>query len=107
MLHDLHSLWADDVKGSGHALNKLNDFGEALISNTPGAVDEEDQVGLGTFTHCGTNTQEKKSCCFFYLKPKLIIVGRQIVTKSTHHPEQGGQWLEQEEWGAQWASLWA
>lgn len=53
---DLHALGADDIKGSRHALNKLDDLDEAVISDTPGAVDEEDHVGLGSFAHCGDNT---------------------------------------------------
>lgn len=50
---NLHALWTDDIKGSSHALDKLDDLDEALISNTPGTINEEDQVCLGTFAHCG------------------------------------------------------
>lgn len=50
---DLHAIRADDIKGSSHALDKLDDLVEAIISNTPGTINEEDQVCLGTFAHCG------------------------------------------------------
>lgn len=53
---DLHARRADDIKGSSHACDKLDDLDEALISNTPGTVNEEDQVCLGTFAHCGAGT---------------------------------------------------
>lgn len=54
---DLHSLGADDIERSGHAGDKLDDLAEAVIADTPGAVDEEDQVGLGASAHCGRNTR--------------------------------------------------
>lgn len=54
---DLHALGADDIERSGHAGDKLDDLAEAVISDTPGAVDEEDQVGLGASAHCGRNTR--------------------------------------------------
>lgn len=54
---DLHALRADDFEGSGHASDKLDDLVEALISNTPGAIDEEDQVCFGTFAHCSAGTR--------------------------------------------------
>lgn len=53
---DLHAIRADDIKGSSHALDKLDDLVEAVITNTPGTINEEDQVCLGTFAHCGTDT---------------------------------------------------
>ena len=49
---DLHAFGADDIEGSRHAEDKLDDFVEALVSDTPGAVDEEDQVSLGTVADC-------------------------------------------------------
>lgn len=48
----LHPFVTDDIKGANHAEHKLDDFAEALVSNTPRAVDEEDQVGFGTFADC-------------------------------------------------------
>lgn len=53
---DLHAFRADDIKGSSHAFDKLDDFDEAFISNTPGAINEEDQVCLGTLAHCDAST---------------------------------------------------
>lgn len=50
---DLHSSWANNIKSCCHTSDKLEDFGKAVISNTPWAIDEEDQVSLRTFTHCG------------------------------------------------------
>ena len=49
---DLHAWGADHVEGPRHAEDKLDDFVEALVSDTPGTVDEEDQVGLGTRADC-------------------------------------------------------
>lgn len=51
----LHAVVTDDVKGSDHAEDKLTDFSEALVSDAPRAVDQEHQVGLGSFTHWCTN----------------------------------------------------
>lgn len=48
---DLHAVRADDIKSSSHAGDKLDDFDEAVISNTPGTINEENQVCLGTLTH--------------------------------------------------------
>lgn len=48
----LHPFVTDDIKGANHAEHKLDDFAEALVSNTPRAVDEEDQVSFGTFADC-------------------------------------------------------
>lgn len=53
---DLHALGADDIERSRHAGDKLDDLAEAVIADAPGAVDEEDQVGLGASAHCGRNT---------------------------------------------------
>lgn len=52
---DLHALGADDFERSGHAGDKLDDLAEAVVADTPGAVDEEDQVRLGASAHCGRN----------------------------------------------------
>lgn len=53
---DLHAARADDIKGSSHARDKLDDLVEAVVSDTPGTINEEDQVSLGTFAHCSTGT---------------------------------------------------
>lgn len=53
---DLHAAGADDVEGSSHAGDKLDDLVEALISNTPGTINEEDKVCLGPFAYCGACT---------------------------------------------------
>lgn len=53
----LHAIGTDDLKGSDHARDKLDHLVEALVTDTPGTVDEEDQVGLGTFAHCGEDTE--------------------------------------------------
>lgn len=52
---DLHAFRADVIKSSSHALHELDDLVEALVTDAPGTVDEEDQVCLGTFTHCGAD----------------------------------------------------
>lgn len=48
----LHPLMTDDIKGANHAKHKLDDFAETFVSDTPRAVDEEDQVSFGTFADC-------------------------------------------------------
>lgn len=48
----LHPLMTDDVKGANHAEHELDDFAETLVSDTPRAVNEEDQVSFGTFADC-------------------------------------------------------
>lgn len=50
---DLHAIGTDDIKGSSHARDKLDDLIEALVSNTPGTINKEDQICFGTFAHCG------------------------------------------------------
>lgn len=55
----LHATGADDVECWSHACNELDDFVEAVISDTPGAVNEEDHVCLGTFTNCCTDSSVK------------------------------------------------
>lgn len=52
---DLHPTGTDDVKGSGHAGDKLDNLVEALVADAPGAVDEEHQVRFGSFANCGTD----------------------------------------------------
>lgn len=54
---DLHAVRTDDIKSSGHAGDKLDDLAEAVVANTPGTVDEEDQICLGTSAHCVTDTE--------------------------------------------------
>lgn len=53
MYADLHAFWTNLFKRSGHACDKLEYFDEALISNTPRAINKEDEVCLGTFANCG------------------------------------------------------
>lgn len=52
----LHAAGADDVKGSNHARDKLDHLVEALVADTPGTINEEDQVCLGPFAHCSMDT---------------------------------------------------
>lgn len=47
----LHSRGSDDVEGSDHTGDKVHDFGEAVLADAPGAVDEEHQVSFGTFAN--------------------------------------------------------
>lgn len=49
---NLHAVRVDDVEGSNHVEDKLDHLTEALIADTPRAVNEEDQISLGTFAHC-------------------------------------------------------
>lgn len=55
MATDLHAARVDDVEGSDHAEHKLDHFAEALVSDTPGAVNQEHQVSLGPSAHCGAH----------------------------------------------------
>lgn len=51
----LHATRVDYVEGADHAEDKLDHFIEALVSNTPGAINQEHQVSLGSPAHCGTH----------------------------------------------------
>lgn len=42
----------DDIKSSNHAEHELEHFMEALITDTPRAINEEHQVSFSTFAHC-------------------------------------------------------
>lgn len=62
----LHSRWADDVKGTNDAEDKLDHFAKTIISDTPGAIDEENHICLCSFAywehkkhsmHCSTQEQ--------------------------------------------------
>lgn len=70
---DLHAAGADDIKCSRHACDKLDDFIEAVISDTPRAINEEDQVCLSTFAHCG----EKDT---LLMAAKIIIILAKVDT---------------------------
>lgn len=52
---DLHAFGVDDIESCSHFCGKLDDFVKALISDTPGAVNQIDQVCFGTFAHCDPN----------------------------------------------------
>lgn len=59
---NLHSWGANHIEGTDHAVDEVHDFGEALLANTPGAVDEEHYICFGTFAHWG---KENKSIWSF------------------------------------------
>lgn len=44
---NLHSGGSDHIEGRDHSGDKVHDFGEALLADTPGAVDEKHHVGFG------------------------------------------------------------
>lgn len=50
-LQYLHSRWADDVKGTNNAEDKLEHFAKTIISDTPGAIDEENHICLCSFAY--------------------------------------------------------
>ena len=49
---NLHAARVDDVEGSNHVEDKLDHLTEAVITDTPRAVNEEDQISLSTFANC-------------------------------------------------------
>lgn len=44
---NLHSGGSNDVKGSDQSRDEVNDFDEAVLTDAPGAVDDEHHVGFG------------------------------------------------------------
>lgn len=57
---NLHSWGSDDIKGADHAVDEVDDFEEALLSDTPGAVDEEHHICFGTFANWEKRKQVNK-----------------------------------------------
>lgn len=55
---NLHSWGSDDVKSADNTGDKVHDFGEALLSDTPGAVNEEHHICFGTFANWGMKTSQ-------------------------------------------------
>lgn len=53
---DLHAARVDDVECSSHALDELENLLEAVVSNAPGTINEEDHIRLGAFAHCDVGT---------------------------------------------------
>lgn len=46
----LCAIWADPVQSSGGAVQEADDLQEVVIADTPGAVNQEDQVSFGGLT---------------------------------------------------------
>lgn len=67
----LHATRVDNIKGSSHACDKLDDLVEAFIANTPGTIDEEDQVSFGTFADCVAGTMMLFSAISQFLSKQL------------------------------------
>ena len=77
----LHATIADLFKGSGHALDKLDDLVEAIISNTPWTINEEDHVCLGPLANYGAGTTVltksliSAQCKYYYLSTIIRMTG--------------------------------
>lgn len=50
LLWYLCAVWADPVQSSGGAVQEADDLQEVVITDTPGAVNQEDQVSFGRLT---------------------------------------------------------
>lgn len=56
---NLHSRGSDDVKGANNTGHKVHDFGEALLPDAPGAVNDEHHICFGTFANWGKKTSQE------------------------------------------------
>ena len=59
-LPHLCAIWADLVERPSRAVQEADDLMEVVIANTPGAIHQEDEIGLGSFTNCD---EGKESVC--------------------------------------------
>lgn len=56
----LHAIGADDIKGSNHTGDKVDHLVEALVTNAPGPINEEDQICLCASAHWCADTLKLK-----------------------------------------------
>lgn len=66
---NLHPWGSDDIKSGNHVGDKVHHLGEALLADTPRAVDEEHHICFGAFADWGKKKKKKESmspqasCC--------------------------------------------
>lgn len=56
----LCAVWADPVQSSGGAVQETNDLQEVVVTDTPGSVDQEDQVCFGCLTDWTDRERQRK-----------------------------------------------
>lgn len=72
-LNYLCAIWADPVQSSNGAVQEPDDFQEVFVPDTPGAIDQEDQVCFGCLTNWSGEKNNNNKWVHNLLRCSLII----------------------------------